>query len=391
MKLSESVRRMRIAAIFGAAYERLLASLFSMALFRRLLRLIALTALATTIYWLLIASNRYVSEATVIIQKTDLVSGPAPDLLMMLASGISAVNRTDQFLLREHVLSVDMLKKVDAVLDLRSHYSDWHRDIVSRMWFRDAPMEWFHRHYLARVTVEYDDFAGVLRIEAQAYDPTTAQAIARKLVEEGERYMNQLGHELAEAQVSFLTTQVTLADQRFQQASQALLNFQNRKGLVSPQATAESIAAIVAKLEGQRADIQTQLASLPTTLDRNHPNIVMLKQALAAIERQIDQEKAKLASASGRTLNSTVEEFQRLQMEVSFTQDIYKTALTALEKGRIDAIRLLEKVSVLQSPTLPEYPMKPSRIYNVLVTLLLAVVLGGIVKLLESIVLDHVD
>ena len=117
----------------------------------------------------------------------------------------------------------------------------------------------------------------------------------------------------------------------------------------------------------------------------------MLKQALAAIERQIDQEKAKLASASGRTLNSTVEEFQRLQMEVSFTQDIYKTALTALEKGRIDAIRLLEKVSVLQSPTLPEYPMKPSRIYNVLVTLLLAVVLGGIVKLLESIVLDHVD
>ena len=391
MKFNETVWSKRVVVMWEAAHERLVTAFFSMALFRRLIRLIALTALVMTVYWLLIASDRYVSEATVIIQKTDLVSGPAPDLLMMLASGISAVNRTDQFLLREHVLSVDMLKKIDSALDLRSHYSDWHRDFVSRMWLRDAPMEWFHRHYLSRVTMEYDDFAGVLRIEAQAYDPATAQGIARKLVEEGERYMNQLGHELAEAQVNFLTTQVTLAEQRFQQASQALLNFQNRKGLVSPQATAESIGAIVAKLEGQRADIQTQLASLPTTLDRNHPNILMLKQALAAIERQIDQEKAKLASASGRTLNSTVEEFQRLQMEVSFTQDIYKTALTALEKGRIDAIRLLEKVSVLQSPTLPEYPMKPSRIYNVLVTLLLAVVLGGIVKLLESIVLDHVD
>jgi capsular polysaccharide transport system permease protein len=357
-------------------------------LFPRLIRLTLIGALLATAYWLLIASDRYVSEASVIIRKTDSVAAPTPDLSMLIA-GIAGVNRNDQLLLREYLLSVDMLKRLDAELTLKAHYGDWGRDWVSRMWLTD--MEWFHRHYLSRVAIEYDDYAGVLRIKAQAYDSATARAIADMLVREGERYMNQIGHELAQTQVNFLTTQVDLAQLRFQQASQRLLAFQNKKGLLSPQATAESLNVLIAKLEEQRAQLQTQLASLPKNLERDHPNIVMLRQSLAAIDRQIDEEKAKLANPVGKTLNITMEEFQRLQMEVSFTQELYKAALTALEKGRIDATRMLQKVSVLQAPTLAEYPMEPRRIYNAVITFLFGLMLVGILKLLESIVLDHVD
>jgi capsular polysaccharide transport system permease protein len=148
---------------------------------------------------------------------------------------------------------------------------------------------------------------------------------------------------------------------------------------------------VIAKLEGQRAQVQTQLAALPRNLNPDHPNIVMLRQSLAAIDRQITEERAKLANPFGPTLNLTMEEFQRLQMEVTFTQELYKAALTALEKGRMDATRMLEKVSVLQAPTLPEYPMEPRRIYNSVITLLFGLMLVGIFKLLESIVRDHVE
>lgn len=386
----ENIEQGSVAGGFVAACKRLKNSLLSIVVFRWLVRLILIAAVLATTYWSVIASDRYVSEANVIIQRTDLVSAPAFDI-STLVTGAGGANHPDQMLLREYLLSVDMLQKLDAALDLRSHYSDWHRDPVSRMWFKDASMEWFHRHYLSRVSVEFDDYAGVLRVKAQAYDPKTAQKIASMLVAEGERYMNQIGHELAQAQVDFVTTQLSLAQDRLVQANHAVLDFQNRKGLVSPQATAESINAIVAKLEEQRTEIQTQLASLPTSLVPNHPNIVMLKQSLDAVEKQIAQERAKLASPSGKTLNYTVEEFQRLQMQASFAQDIYKTAVTALEKGRMDASRTLKKVSVLQAPTLPEYPKEPGRIYNTVVTLLFAAMLAGIVKLLESIVLDHVD
>jgi len=372
--------------------QRVRQGLMSLEVFRRALRTIGIAAVAISLYWLLIASDRYVSVANVIIQHTDNVAAPVVDITSVLGmQGVGGANRTDQLLLREYLLSVDMLKKLDEKLDLRSHYSDWRRDPVSNMWFRNGPMEWFHRHYLSRVSVNYDDYSGVLRIEAQAYDPETAHAIAKMLVEEGERYMNQLGHELAEAQVSFLTQQVDSAYQRFLEATRELLTYQDAKGLVAPQATAESINAIIAKLEAQRAELQTQLAALPRTLEKNHPQIQLIRQSIAAIERQIDEEKRKLASTAGKTLNYTVEEFERLQLNVSFMQEIYKTALIALEKGRMDATRTLKKVSVLQMPSLPEYPMQPERIYNTVVTLLLAAILAGIVKLLEGIVRDHVD
>lgn len=365
-------------------------SLLSIAIFRWVARFILVLAVLSIAYWSLVASDRYVSEANVIIQRTDLANAPSLDI-STLVTGVGSANHPDQMLLREYLLSVDMLEKLDATLDLRSHYSEWQRDPISRMWFKNCSIEWFHRHYLSRVSVEFDDYAGVLRIKAQAYDPKMAQKIASMLVAEGERYMNQMGHELAQAQVDFATIQLSSAQERLTQANRAVLDFQNRKGLVSPQATAESINAIIGKLEEQRTEIQTQLASLPSSLVPNHPNIVMFKQSLDAVEKQIAQERAKLASPSGKTLNYTVEEFQVLQMQANFAQDVYKTAITALEKGRMDASRTLKKVSVLQAPTLPQYPKEPGRLYNTVVTLLFAAMLIGIVKLLESIVLDHVD
>ncbi|WP_406611597.1 chain-length determining protein [Alcaligenes aquatilis] len=363
---------------------------FSMRLFDHAVRLVLIFSIFATVYWLFFASDRYVSEANVIIRKTDSVGAPSFDL-GMLVSGVASVDRANQLLLRDYLLSVDMLRKLDQSLDLRSHYSSKEHDVVSRMWFQDASMEWFHRHYLSRIKVEFDEFSGVLRIQVQAYDPGIAQAITQQLVQEGERYMNVLGHEMAQVQVDFLVTQVDQAQERFQKASQDLLNYQNKAGLLSPQATAESINAIVAALESQRAQLQTQLASLPKSLDRDHPNILMLKQSLKAVDTQIKEEKLKLATPSGGTLNKYVEEFYRLEMNVQFTQELYKSSLSALEKGRIDATRMLEKVSVLQSATLPEYPLEPRRLYNTLVTLLVALILAGILKLLKSIVLDHVD
>jgi capsular polysaccharide transport system permease protein len=379
---------MTILSKFRAYFQSVRKSRLSIGLLSRLIKATLLLGVLVTAYWLLIASDRYVSEASVIIRKTDSLTTPSFDLSMLVA-GIPGVNRTDQLLLREYLLSVDMLKKLDAELGLRAHYGDSRRDWISRLWLTD--MEWFHRHYLSRVAIEYDDYALVLRIRAQAYDPAMAKAIADLLTREGERYMNQISHELTQTQVNFLTTQVDLAQQRLLQSSQRLLAFQNNKGLLSPQATAESLNILIARLEEQRAQVQTQLASLPKSLDPDHPNLVMLKQSLAAINRQLAEEKAKLANPTGKTLNITLEEFQRLQMELTFAQDFYKAALTALEKGRMDATRMLEKVSVLQAPTLPEYPMEPRRIYNSLVTLLFAVIVAGILKLLESIVRDHTD
>lgn len=356
---------------------------------RRIIGAAAIISLLAAVYWLVIASDRYVSEAHVIIQRTDLAGNQSMDFSSLL--GNAGGSRADQLLLRDHLLSVDMLKKLEAKLSLRSHYSDTAHDPLSRMWWQNAELENFHRYYLSRVSVEFDDYAGVLMIKAQAYDAKTAHAITTQLVAEGEQFMNQMAHSLAQDQVNFLEKQVGLMNERALQARQALLRYQNAKGLVSPQATAENIAGIVAKLEAQRTELQTQRSALQAYLVADHPNIVQMNQQISAVEKQIEQEQAKLTSRTGNTLNLAVEEFQRLQMDATFTQDVYRTALVALEKGRIEATRSIKKVSVLQAPTQPEYPLEPRRYYNTLVFMLVAMLLAGVAHLLAAIVRDHKD
>lgn len=355
-----------------------------------LLAIALVTTLLAALYWLFIASDRYVSEARVVIQRTDLPGGQTMDFASLLG-GANSGSRSDQLLLREHLMSLDLLTKLDAKLDLRGHYSNSRRDPLSRLWFEDASIEWFHRHYLSRVSVNLDEYAGVLVIQAQAYDPRMAQAITSQLVQEGEQTMNRLAHQLAQAQVQFLEQQVASLHQRVLQTRRAVLDFQDKKGQVSPQASAESITAIVARLESQRAELQTQRSALQAYLVPQHPSIVLLDQQITAIQQQIAQEQNKLASAGGKTLNRTGEAFQRLEMEASFAQDVYKTALIALEKGRVEATRTLKKMSLLQAPSLPEYPLQPNRFYNLLVFAIVALLLAGVAHLLMAIVKDHTD
>lgn len=350
----------------------------------------ALACLMAAMYWGFLASDRYVSEARILIQRTDLPGGQRMDFGALIG-GVSTSSRADQLLLREHLMSVDMLRKLDAELGLRAHFSDPRRDLLSRMWFADASVEWFHRHFLSRVAIDFDEYAGVLVVRAQGYDPKTAHRLATHLVQEGEAFMNQMARALASEQVTFLEHQVTTMNERVVLARQALLDFQDSRGTAAPQAEAEGIVAIIARLEGQRAELQTRRGALQAYLVPDHPSIVMLNQQISAVDRQIERERRRLAAPSGKPLNRTVEAIQRLEMEASFAQDLYRTALTALEKGRVEATRTLKKVSVVQTPSMPEYPLEPRRAYNTLVFAIFAAMMAGVVQLLLAIVRDHRD
>lgn len=203
--------------------------------------------------------------------------------------------------------------------------------------------------------------------------------------------MNVVAHKLAQEQVSFIEKQVGQIGERVMQSRQAVLAYQNERNLASPQGTAENVFAIINQLEGQLTTLKTQRESLVGYLNPRNPSVVEIDLQIAAVKKQIAKEQARLTSAERQTLNRAVEEFQRLQMNAEFAQDMYKTSLAALEKARIDAVRTLKMVSVLQSPTHPQYPMEPRRIYNTALFILLTVMLAGIFSLLGSIIREHRD
>lgn len=342
-----------------------------------------------TLYWGAFAARRYASEAHIVVENLQAPTTNGMDLSSFLTGG--GRDSKDLLLLRDYLRSADMLAKLDAELDLRSHYSDSY-DVFSRLLYRDIEAEWFLRHYRQRVGVDLDEPAGILIIKAQAYNPEVAQAIARVLVREGDRFMNERAQGLAREQVSFAEREVTTAGKRMAQARQKLLGYQNAQGLVSPTATVENISGVIARLEGELSNLQARRGALQSFLAPSAAELVQVNAEVSALEKQLKSQRGRLASSNGkRTLNRVAEEYDRLALEAGFHQDVYKTALGALERSRIDATRTLKKVSVLQTPTLPEYSTEPGRLYNIVMYLLATLLLTGILHLLMAIVREHRD
>ena len=349
-----------------------------------------LVVLLSAIYWLFIATPRYVSEAHVIVQKTDMSSGVPTDLASALIDG-GAGDTGDQLLLRDYLLSVGMMQKLDREIGLREHWSQGWVDPITRLWFGRTD-ENLHEYYLDRISVEYDEYDGVIVITAEAFDPEFAHEITQRMVADGGKFMNQLAQNLALEQVAFLESQVQRLSDRAMETRQEVTRYQNRNGLVSPEQSAQAVSAIISRLEARRSELQIQLASMGAYLVDDHPSLIEIRQQIAAVDRQISQERSKLAGNSrGNRLNSQVEEFQRLQLQAEFAQNLYRNALTALEKGRIEGGRTIKAMSVIQPPTLPDSAIRPHRLYNtVLVALVMALVLG-LLNLIIAVVRDHRD
>ncbi|RMX02648.1 chain-length determining protein [Corticibacter populi] len=356
-----------------------------------LLALGVLAVLLAAIYWSLIASDRYVSETHLIVDSTDIQSGASFDIASALTG--SGYSTTDLRLLRDHLRSVDMLQKLEELLQIKEHYSASEHDFFSRL-AKDASQEQFHAYYLRRNSIEIDDQVGVLRIRVQAYDTETAQAIAKALLQEGEAFMNQMGHDIARTQVEFLDRQVAQSNQRAQETRNALLQYQNDTGMISPQAQAESLAAIGARLESELVSLRAQRSVMLGYLSPEAADVKQLELQIAALEKQLKTERAKLTSGATKkneALNRAVEEYQRLELEAQFAMQVYQSSLQALERGRIEALRILKKITVLQQPTLAQEPLEPRRLYNLLVFALLVFAIAIITNLLAAIVRDHKD
>jgi len=352
-------------------------------------RIAAGACLLAVVYWGVIASDRYISEARVVVQRSDAGNPAAADFTALLVGNAAP---QDLLLMRDYLLSADMLRLLDARLHLRAHYADSHRDPLSRLWPADASLERFHAYYQRHVSIEIDDVSHVLVIQAEAYTPEMARAIGGALVEEGERFMNAMTHRIASEQVDYIAQQVRQQGERLAAARQAVLAWQNAHGVVSPRAEVKNLTEAVAAAEARLAELNVKRNALRDVFTPEAAAIRELDLQIEALGRQIARERARMVSASSKPgLNRAVEEQERLQAAAEFAFDLYRTALAALEKARVEATRKLKNVSVVQQPTLPEYPLAPRRFYNIVVFVLATAMLAGVARLLGAIIRDHRD
>ena len=338
------------------------------------------------IYYALIAAPRYVSTMILDVRSISGESAQTSGILSLLGSTSTASE--DIKYLKGYILSSDMLKTLDEKIGLRSLYQEQHIDLPFRIW-DSSSMESYLKYYQARVKLHLDKNSGLLKI-VEAFTPESAHLIAQNIMQESEKFINEISHKSAREQMAFAENEVQKYKERYRKAQNDLIAFQNKYGVFDPLKQAETKASLVAQIEANLAQKEAKLLTLQSYMNDAAPEVVALKAEIEAIKKQLLREKSKIsANNTSQKLNDLAAKFQDLTIETTFAQKAYEAALKAYESARIEALRKIKQLVIIQSPDIPESAKYPERIYDILTAFIVLSLIFGIVKFIKMIIEEH--
>lgn len=341
------------------------------------------------IYLAIFSQPRFVSESKVAIKRSDDLASNSVNFGLLLGA-INPSSVEDALYLKEYINSPDMLAVLDKQLNFRQAFSQSGLDFLHHL-SPDETAEKFLRYYRERISVTYDDKAGLLAIRTQGFTPDFALNFNKAVLKESERFINELSHRIARDQLTFAEKEMEKSRSRLNNSKSELLAYQNSNNVLDPEAQALAASSLVNTLMGQKIQMEAELRTLLTYLRDDAAQVVSVRNAIASMQAQIDNEKGKITAPQGDKLNRMAVEFEEIRSRVAFDNELYKLALTSIEKTRVEAARKLKVLSVISSPQQPQESTFPNIPYLIACWLLVCCLMFGTLKLILAVIEDHRD
>jgi len=353
--------------------------------------MIGVPFLLVVLYYAFFAMDRYVSSAQVSIKQTAQTNAPELPGLALMLGGVNPTSREETLYLRQFILSSDMLRILQDKLDWNSHYAGHWRDPI--FWLRVNTYREYQLDFYQRVvTASLDGETGLLTVQVQAFDPKFAQQVLAIILEESERFVNEISHRMARDQMAFAEAERDKARRHYEDQRETMLRFQANNNLLNPIGTATARFQTVTDLEAVLTKYNAQLKALQSSLSPNSPQLVELRTRIRATQQQLDVENRRLVSQpGGDKLNVIAAQFHNLEIDTKIAEDAYKMSITAVESARIEASKKLRNLVTVVSPNLPDMAIYPRRIYNLITIAIVLLCLYGIARFVISAIEDHRD
>lgn len=341
------------------------------------------------VYLAVFSQPRFVSESKVAVKRPNEIDSASLNVGLLLgASNPSSVE--DSLYLKEYINSPDMLHILDKQLNFHQAFGNSGWDFLYHL-PEHISEERFLNYYRQRLTVDYDEKSGLLTIETQGFTPEFALAFNRAILQESERFINELSHRISREQMQFAEDQLKEARAHLNASKQTLLTYQNSHNILDPLASAEAATTLVNTLIAKKIEMEADLRNLRTYLRHDAPQVISAQNAITSLQSQIDQEQSKITAPEGKKLNSMAVDFEEIKSQVAFDTDVYALTLKAIEKTRIESARKLKTLATISSPQRPQESTFPDVPYLLASWLLVCCLLFGVTKLLLAIIEDHQD
>ncbi|MDU8925037.1 capsule biosynthesis protein [Pasteurellaceae bacterium LIM206] len=355
--------------------------------FLRLITVIIPTAFSL-IYFTLIASDVYISESSFVVrssQNQQTLSGVGA---LLQGFGMARSN-DDTYTVQEFMRSRNALTQLQEVLPMRAFYED-KGDLFSRfdpLGF-NSEQEAFYQYFQTKESVSIDSVSGIATLRIRSFNAEDSQKINRELLKFGESLINRLNERASKDTIAFAEQAVKEAETRVTDTALALSNYRVENKIFDVKSQSEIQQNLISQLQAELISVQSQLAQIQA-ITPNNPQVRTLKTREASLKKEINNQIQLILGGADSSITNQAAEYQRLMLDNTLAQQQLTTAMSTLQNTRSEAERQQLYLEVIGEPSEPDLALEPYRLYNILATFFIGLMLYGILSLLLASVREH--
>jgi capsular polysaccharide transport system permease protein len=350
--------------------------------------IVGLPTLVAGVYYFAIASDLYSSEAQFIVRSPKQVQA-SPIGALLQSTGLARA-ADDTAAVQDFMTTRDAVRKLERHDDFRTVLSRPEGDFVTRFpgilfWRNDfEALFWRYEHF---VSVETDTTTGVTTLLVKAYRPEDAHMIASALLNYGEQLVNELNERARKDTLDIAQREVDRAEQRIAEIQSELTAYRVKQKMLDPKSASTSVLELIGQMNAALANARTQLGELLNN-SPNSPQIPLVKTRIAALDKLIAEERAKLSGETDSVV-STLTEYERLNLQRELAEKALASAFGSLEAARIEAQRQQLYLETIAQPNLADYPLYPKRAVSFAMVVASCLLVYGIAWLLVVSAREH--
>ena len=344
-------------------------------------RLAAFVLLPTIVvgwYYFAVATPMYATHSEFLIQQAE---NPALPGMGGLLRGTQFATSQDSITVQSYLQSREAMLRLDGDLGYRTHFAGPSIDPIQRL-PADATNEETYGLYQHNVKIGYDPTEGIVKMDVIAPDPVLSQAFSEALIGYAEEQVDSLSLRLREDQMKGARESYAEAERRVREAQQAVLDLQQKVGVLDP-ATENSVA--MSQIATFETELRKKRLELQQLLDNRQPNAARVAGTRGDIDRLeglIVDLRAGLTKDQGGTasLAGITGQLRIAEGELESRQLMLAQALQQMETARIEANRQTRYLETGVRPVAPDEATYPRAFENTLLALL---VFSGIYLMLS--------
>lgn len=359
------------------------------------LAIVLVPALAITLYLYAWASDQYHAEIRFAVRNAQVPASSSASTGLLIASGnptASLPDLADSYVVLEYLQSREFVEDLHERIDLHSIYGVETADV----WYRmpaDISIERMVDYVLGMMRVTFDMYTGIVSVNVRAFSAADAKSVGDQTLGMAEALVNKISERARRELVSASEVEVQRAEARLRLARAAIAKFRVDEQAVDPNQVATAQQVNISALETELTKLKAELKQLTQTMTAAAPRVRVQQSRVEALERQIEDEKTKVAlrSRAGEAISAQLARYEELVTERDFAQAAYVASLNTLERSRIEAERNQRYLALIVSPRPAQDSEYPERFrYSFLSALGLFALWAVAVMVLGSI-RDHIQ